>query len=328
MSKHLLNRRQFSARCAALGLSIPASSALIAVQANAQVPDTGAESSPAPRTVKFPDGTIVPALGQGSWHLAQGRHRLFLEEEAMRTGTTLGMTVIDTSRNYGDGRSERFIGRAIAGQRDRVFLVSKVQEDEIVKRGAVAIAAGEQVVLAPKGDVITRLCEQSLARLGTDYLDLYLLHSPVPQRYLSGVVAKFEQLRAAGKIRSWGVSNFNVDQMEELFRVPDGHRCATNQVRYSLRNRAIERDVLPWCAQHNMPVMASSPLGGIEYARQLLGERTLVELGSTHGCPAAAVALAFVMRSGNVIAIPESGNPEHVKENAVALSIGWIPATG
>jgi len=246
----------------------------------------------------------------------------------MRTGTTLGMTVIDTSRNYGDGRSERFIGRAIAGQRDRVFLVSKVQEDEIVKRGAVAIAAGEQVVLAPKGDVITRLCEQSLARLGTDYLDLYLLHSPVPQRYLSGVVAKFEQLRAAGKIRSWGVSNFNVDQMEELFRVPDGHRCATNQVRYSLRNRAIERDVLPWCAQHNMPVMASSPLGGIEYARQLLGERTLVELGSTHGCSAAAVALAFVMRSGNVIAIPESGNPEHVKENAVALSIGWIPATG
>jgi diketogulonate reductase-like aldo/keto reductase len=324
MNKHLLNRRQFGARCAALSLSIPASSAMVAVQARAQDLGTGAESNPAPRTVKFPDGTIVPALGQGSWHLGQGMHPLSLEEEAMRTGIALGMTVIDTSRNYGDGLSEKFVGRVIAGQRDRVFLVTKVQEDEIVQR-AGAVGAGEQPVLVPKGDVITRLCEQSLARLGTDYLDLYLLHSPVPKRYLSGVVAKFEQLRAAGKIRAWGVSNFNVDQMEELFRVPDGHRCATNQVRYSLRVRYFERDVLPWCAEHNMPVMAASPLGGVEYARALLGERTLVELGAMHGCSPAAVALGFVIRSGNVIAIPESGDPAHVKENAAALSIRWIP---
>jgi diketogulonate reductase-like aldo/keto reductase len=197
----------------------------------------------------------------------------------------------------------------IAGQRDRVFLVSKVQEDEIVKGW------------------FARSFEGSIARLGTDYLDLYLLHSPVPRRYLSGVVAKFEQLRVAGKIRAWGVSNFNVDQMEELFNVPDGHRCATNQVRYSLKNRYFERDVLPWCAQHNMPVMAASPLGGVEYARTLLGERTLVELGAMHGCSAAAVALAFVIRSGNVIAIPESGDPAHVKQNAAALSIRWIPAS-
>jgi len=281
---------------------------MIAVQASAQDLGTGAESNPAPRTVKFPDGTTVPALGQGSWHLGQKVHPLPVEEEAMRTGIALGMTVIDTSRNYGDGLSEKFVGRVIAGQRDRVFLVSKVQEDEIVK-GRFGLAF-----------------EGSLARLRTDYLDLYLLHSPVPSRYLSGVVAKFEQLRAAGKIRAWGVSNFNVDQMEELFRVPDGHRCATNQVRYSLRIRYFERDVLPWCAQHNMPVMAASPLGGVEYARALLGERTLVELGAMHGCSPAAVALAFVIRSGNVIAIPESGSPEHVKENAAALSIRWIPA--
>ena len=326
MNKDLLNRRQFSARCAALSLSVPAATAMMAVQANAQVPDAGAASKPAPRTVKFPDGTIVPALGQGSWHLAEGLHRASLEEEALRTGIALGMTVIDTSRNYADGKSEKLIGRVIAGQRDRVFLVSKVQEDEIVKTGAAAVAAGEQMVLASRGDVIARLCEGSLARLGTDHLDLYLLHSPVPKRYLSGVVASFEKLRAAGKIRAWGVSNFNVDQMEELLRVPDGHRCATNQVRYSLGNRAIERDVLPWCAERNMPVMAASPLGGIEYARQLLGQRTLVDLGAQHGCSTAAVALAFVMRSGNVIAIPESGNPEHVKENAAALSIRWIPA--
>ena len=309
LNKHLLNRRQFNARCAALSLSFPASSAMIAVQASAQDLGTGAESNPAPRTVRFPDGTTVPALGQGSWHLGQKVHPLSVEEEAMRTGIALGMTVIDTSRNYGDGLSEKFVGRVIAGQRDRVFLVSKVQEDEIVK-GRFGLAF-----------------EGSLARLRTDYLDLYLLHSPVPKRYLSGVVAKFEQLRAAGKIRAWGVSNFNVDQMEELFRVPDGHRCATNQVRYSLHNRYFERDVLPWCAQHNMPVMAASPLGGVEYARTLLGERTVVELGAMHGCSAAAVALAFVIRSGNVIAIPESGSPEHVKENAVALSIRWIPAS-
>ena len=309
MNKHLLNRRQFGARCAALSLSIPASSAMIAVQASAQDLGAGAESNPAPRTVRFPDGTTVPALGQGSWHLGQKVHPLSVEEEAMRTGIALGMTVIDTSRNYGDGLSEKFVGRVIAGQRDRVFLVSKVQEDEIVKGW------------------FARSFEGSIARLGTDYLDLYLLHSPVPSRSLSGVVAKFEQLRAAGKIRAWGVSNFNVDQMEELFRVPDGHRCATNQVRYSLKNRYFERDVLPWCAQHNMPVMAASPLGGVEYARTLLGERTLVELGAMHGCSAAAVALAFVIRSGNVIAIPESGSPEHVKENAAALSIRWIPAS-
>ena len=324
MNKHLLNRRQFGAHCAALGLSLPASSAMIATQARAQVPGPGVESQ-SPRTVKFPNGTIVPALGQGSWHLGQGLHPLAVEEEAMRTGIALGMTVIDTSRNYGEGRSEKFIGRVIAGQRDRVFLISKVQEDEIV-RSAPAIGAGERMVLPPKDDGIARAIEGSLDRLGTDYLDLYLLHSPVPKRYLSGVVAKFEQLRAAGKIRAWGVSNFDVEHMEELFSVPDGHRCATNQVRYSPRYRYYERDVLPWCAQHKMPVMAASPLGGIEDAHLLVGDRTLAQIGAGHGVTAAAVALAWVMRSGNVIAIPESGNPAHVKENAAALSIRWIPA--
>ena len=245
-----------SIRCALCGPRPVASfaTAMIAGQARAQVV-AAAESKPAPRTVKFPDGTIVPALGQGSWHLGQGRHPLSVEEEAMRTGIALGMTVIDTSRNYGEGGAPRnCVGRVIAGQRDRVFLVSKVQADEIVNRL-----------------VSQQSFDGSLTRLGTDYLDLYLLHSPVPSRYLAGIVAKFEQLRAAGKICAWGVSNFNVEQMEELFRVPDGHRCATNQVRYSLNNRSIERDVLPWCAQHNMPVMAASPLGGIEDAHIAVG---------------------------------------------------------
>jgi diketogulonate reductase-like aldo/keto reductase len=310
VNTHLLNRRQFGARCAAVGLSLPALSAMIAGQARAQEPGAAAESNTAPRTVKFSDGTIVPALGQGTWHLAEGRHPLTVEEEALRTGIALGMTVIDTSRNYGEGgAAEKLLGRAIAGQRERVFIVTKVQADEIVK------------------GFFARSFEGSIGRLGTDYIDLYMLHSPVPSRYLARTIANFEELRAAKKIRSWGVSNFNVEQMEELFKVPDGHRCATNQVRYSLSNPYFERDVLPWCAQHNMPVMAASPLGGIENARTLLGDKTLVQIAAQHGCSTAAAALAWVMRSGNVIAIPESGNPAHVKENAVAATIRWIPAS-
>jgi diketogulonate reductase-like aldo/keto reductase len=305
MNKRLLNRRQFSARCAAFGLAFPALSAVIAPQAAAQVPGTDAASKPAARTVKFPGGTTVPPLGQGCWHLGQGRHPLAVEEEALRTGISLGMTLIDTSGNYGSGRSEQFISHVIAGQRERIFLVSKVEGDQV------------------SGDGIARACAASLARLGSQYLDLYLLHWPVPSAQFPGVVAAFEQLRAAGKIRAWGVSNFNVSQMEDLFRVPDGRRCATNQVSYSLNNRRIERDVLPWCKEHKLPVMAYSPLGGDH--NLVVGDRTLAQIGTTHGCSAAAVALAWVIRSGSVIAIPESGSPEHVKENAAALSLALTP---
>src|SRR5205807_6615783 len=156
MHKHLLNRRQFSARCAAFGLSFPALSAMLAAQATAPVPGAGAASKPAARTVRLPDGATVPALGQGCWHLGQGRHPLAVEEEALRTGIALGMTLIDTSGNYGNGRSEQFISHVTAGQRDRVFLVSKVEPNQV------------------SGDGIARACEASLARLGTDHLDLYL----------------------------------------------------------------------------------------------------------------------------------------------------------
>ena len=301
MNKPLLNRRQFSARCAVLGFALPISSAMVAIEARAQVPGTGAASKPAVHMVKFPDGTTVPAIGQGSWHLGQGKHPRTVEEEALRAGIALGMTVIDTSENYGDGASEQFIGRAIAGQRDSVFLVTKVEPENT------------------SGDGITRACNASLARLRTDRLDLYLLHAPVPASRLPSVVAKFESLRAVGKIRAWGVSNFNVEQMEALFAVPDGPRCATNQVLYNLKNRYIERDLLPWCAQHNMPVMAYTPLGGDKSS--LARDPALAEVGSKQGYSAAAVALAWAIRSGNVIAIPESGSPAHVKENAAALTI-------
>jgi diketogulonate reductase-like aldo/keto reductase len=215
------------------------------------------------------------------------------------------MTLIDTAEMYGDGRSEKLIGRVIAGQRDRVFLISKVWPTHVTGNG------------------IARACDASLARLGTDHLDLYLLHWPSRDTDLSSIVAAFESLRAAEKIRAWGVSNFKVSDMEDLFRVSRGDRCTTNQVLYNLDNRGIEHDLLPWCEQHGMPVMAYSPLGGA--GASLLRDPTLARIGAAHNCSAAAVALAWAIRNGNVIAIPESGSAEHVKENAVALSLILTP---
>jgi diketogulonate reductase-like aldo/keto reductase len=209
--------------------------------------------------------------------------------------------LIDTAEMYGDGRSEKLIGGVITGQRDRVFLVSKVSPNHVTGNG------------------IARACEASLARLGTDHLDLYLLHWPSRDADLSSIVTAFESLRAAGKIHTWGVSNFKVSDMEDLFRVSRGDRCATNQVLYNLGNRGIEHDLLPWCERHRMPVMAYSPLGGA--GASLLRDPTLARIGAAHNCSAAAVAVAWTIRNGNVIAIPESGSADHVKENAVALSL-------
>jgi diketogulonate reductase-like aldo/keto reductase len=294
MNKHHLSRRHFNSLCA-VGLSLPVGGGIASVLA---------EDAP-PRTVKLPNSASVTAIGQGSARMGQGRHPETAEEEALRTGISLGMSLIDTSGDYGNGRSEKLIGRAIAGQRDRVFLVSKVEANEV------------------SGDGIARACQASLSRLGTNVLDLYLLHWPVPNSQFSDVVAGFEQLRASSKIRAWGVSNFSTSQMEALFRIPNGNRCATNQIPYSLNNRGIERDLLGWCKQHDLPVMAYSPLGG-ENSR-LITDHTLAQIGAAHGCSAAAVALAWAVRSGNVIAIPESGSPAHVTQNAVALSLTLTP---
>jgi len=288
-----LSRREFGGLCAALGASLPAGAMMAALSKSAL-----AAAGP---TVKLPDGTLAPALGQGSWHLGQGRHPDAVEEEALRTGLTLGMTLIDTAEVYGGGRSEQLVGRVIAGQRERVFLVSKVPPQHTAGNG------------------VARACQASLARLGTDHLDLYLLHWRGGEN-LAGVVAAFEELRTAGKIRAWGVSNFNVRDMEELFRIPHGDRCATNQVLYNLGSRGIERDLLPWCARRGMPVMGYTPLGN-----NLVRDPVLARIGAAHGCTAAAVALAWAIRGGNVIAIPESGSVEHVRENAVALSLALTP---
>ena len=294
----LLNRREFGGLCVAL--SSFATSSTLALDAASGVASTGAG-----RTVKFHDGTVVPVLGQGSGHVGQGRRSAADEEEALRTGVSLGMALIDTAESYGEGRSEELISHVIAGQRDRVFLVSKVETNHVTRDG------------------IARACEASLARLGTNYLDLYLLHWPVPSAEFSGIVAGFESLRVAGKMRAWDVSYFTVHQMEDLFQIPQGDRCTTNQVLYNLDDRGIEHELLPWCERHGMPVMAYSPLGGP--GASVLRDPTLARIGEAHGSSAAAVALAWTIRSGNVITIAESGSVPHVKENAVALSLTLTP---
>jgi diketogulonate reductase-like aldo/keto reductase len=307
MSNRSLNRRAFGQLCvkAVSTLGVLAGAATTPSRALALDAPASADSASNGRTVKFRDGVIATALGQGSAQLAQARHPRAQEEEALRTGLSLGMTLIDTAETYGDGKSETLIAGAIAGQRDRVFLVSKVQPGH-------ATAGG-----------MAHSCEASLTRLGTDHLDLYLLHWPVPAGKLPEVVAAFEDLRSAGKIRAWGVSNFTVGDMESLFSTPRGEHCATNQVPYNLGDRGAERDVLPWCQKHGMPIMAYSPLGGP--GARILRNSSLARIGAVHNCSAAAVALAWALRSGNVIAIPESGSAAHVKENAVALSLTLTP---
>jgi aryl-alcohol dehydrogenase-like predicted oxidoreductase len=199
----VLDRREFNAICVALSSVVTSS--------GPSTLDAATDPTGAGRSVKFRDGTVVSALGQGSARLAHGRRPQAEEEEALRTGLSLGMTLIDTAESYG---SEELIGRVIAGRRDRVFLVSKVISQS---RG---------------GNGIARACDASLTRLGTDYLDLYLLHWPNGITDFAGLVTAFENLRSAGKIRAWAVSNFNVNQLQKLFRVPQGDRCATNQVPY------------------------------------------------------------------------------------------------
>ena len=254
-----------------------------------------------PRTVDLRDGTIVTALGQGSARIGQGRRPAAEEEDALKVGLSLGLTLIDTAEIYGGGKAEELIGRAFAGKRDTVFLVSKVWPSHATPAG------------------IRNACTGSLSRLGTDHLDLYLLHWHHEVKDLAGVVETFEELRAEGLIRRWGVSNFGVADMDELFGVASGQNCAINQVPYSLADRAIERELLPWCAQHRMPIMAYSPLGG--HGSSVLQNPVLSRIASAHEQGAAAVALAWAMRAGNAVAIPESGSVAHVRENAAALSL-------
>ncbi len=266
----------------------------------ASVGGASASAEPATLTVKLPDGSRVPALGQGSAALATGRHPIAQEEEALRTGIALGMTLLDTAEIYGRGNAEKTIGRVIAGQRDKVFVVSKVWPSHATADG------------------IRSACKASLARLATNYLDVYLLHWRTGVQDLAPVVQTFEALRKEGQIRRWGVSNFAVSDMEDLFRVPGGNACATNQVPYNLADRRIEHGLTAWCDSHAIPIMAYSPLGR---GGELLRNAGLARVAERHQSHPATVALAWTIRSGRAIAIPESGSSAHVRENASAMSL-------
>jgi diketogulonate reductase-like aldo/keto reductase len=250
------------------------------------------------RQVTLPGGETVPALGQGTWQMAGERARRAEEIAALRLGVELGMTLIDTAEMYGEGKTEELVGEALAGLRDRAFLVSKVYPHNASRQGVIDA------------------CERSLRRLKTDRLDLYLLHwrGSIP---LSQTVAGLEALRRDGKIRHWGVSNFDTGDMEELFAIPGGTACATNQILYNLSRRGPEYELLPWMAERRIPAMAYSP---IEQGR-LPRNAALSEIARKHGATEYQVALAWVMRRPDVIAIPKAGRAEHVRENRKAADI-------
>jgi diketogulonate reductase-like aldo/keto reductase len=251
------------------------------------------------RTVRLPDGTEVAALGQGTWHMGEGERPPAQEAAALRLGIELGMTLIDTAEMYGDGRAEQVVAEAVAGMRDRVFIVSKVYPHNATRSGTRAA------------------CERSLKRLGTDRIDLYLLHWRGSAPFAE-TVAEFEKLRAAGKIRHWGVSNLDVADLEAVLAAPGGAACATNQVLYNPEHRGIEFDLLPWCAARRMPIMGYSPVG---QAGRLLRAPALLRAAERHGVTAAQVAIAWSLRRPEVISIPKAGDTVHVRQNAAAAAI-------
>ncbi|AZP42154.1 aldo/keto reductase [Rahnella aquatilis] len=255
------------------------------------------------KTVQLPDGTTVPAIGQGTWYMGERNSDLRAEVKALQQGLDAGMTLIDTAEMYADGGAERVVGEAISGRRDDVFLVSKVYPHHA--GGAKAIAA----------------CEQSLKRLKTDCLDLYLLHwrGSIP---LHDTVTAMEKLQQSGKIQRWGVSNLDTDDMQALWKIPGGNACMTNQVLYHAAARGIEFDLLPWCEEHSVPVMAYCPLAQAGKLRHdVLTAPVMQEIANARGVSSAQIALAWVTRTGNVIAIPKAVQPQHVKDNAVALTL-------
>lgn len=250
------------------------------------------------RTTTLPSGETVPVLGQGTWFMGDHRNRRDEEIATLRTGLDLGMTLIDTAEMYGDGASEELVGEAIAGRRDEVFLVSKVLPSNASRNGTIAA------------------CERSLRRLGTDRLDLYLLHWRGRTPFAETIEA-FEKLQRDGKIRRWGVSNMDVHDMKELLRAPGGDAVATNQVLYNLTRRGIEFDLLPQAQQRGLPLMAYSP---IEQGR-LSHYPEVQDIAERHGVTPAQVALAWVLRQQGVIAIPKASKTEHVRQNRAALDL-------
>jgi diketogulonate reductase-like aldo/keto reductase len=261
------------------------------------------------KKIELPDGERVPALGQGTWRMGENKNARADEVAALRLGIDLGMTLIDTAEMYGEGEAEKVVADAIDGQRDRVFIVTKVYPHNASRTE------------------LPKACERSLKRLRIEVIDLYLLHwrGDIP---LEETVETFEKLRDAVKIRRWGVSNFDLDDMKELFAIENGARCGANQVLYNLQHRQIEFDLLPLITSHSSlftcPVMAYSPVG---HGRGLLKNTTLKKIAKRHdatcragasreGWTSAQIALAWVLRKDGVVAIPKASNEKHVRENA------------
>jgi diketogulonate reductase-like aldo/keto reductase len=251
------------------------------------------------RTVRLPDGTEVAALGQGTWRMGEGHRTRAEEADALRLGLDLGMTLIDTAEMYGDGGAEEVVGAAVAGRRSDAFIVTKVYPHHASRRG------------------VAEACARSLKRMRIERIDLYLLHwrGRVP---LAETVAGFEDLRGAGNIAAWGVSNLDTAELVELRRVPNGTACAADQVLYNPEARGVEFDLLPWCAGHAMPVMAYSPVG---QGGALLRSPALLAAARRHHATPAQVAIAWALRQPGVIVIPKAGEPAHVRDNAAAAAL-------
>jgi diketogulonate reductase-like aldo/keto reductase len=250
------------------------------------------------RTVTLKSGDQVPVLGLGTWRMGERNSERAAEVVAIKLGLELGVTLIDTAEMYGDGGAEEVVAEAMAGRRDGLFIVSKVYPHNASRAGTMAA------------------CERSLKRLKTDRLDLYLLHwrGAVP---LAETVEAFERLRRDGKIRNWGVSNLDTDDMDELAGVKNGGNCTANQVLYHLGSRGIEWRLLDTCRQSNIMVMAYSPLG----QGHLLRQPALKSIAAKHGVDPAAIALAWVLRQPGVVTIPKAVRPEHVRANLQALDV-------
>ena len=252
------------------------------------------------RTVALSDGKRVPVLGQGTWRMGESKSAHAREVAALRLGIELGMSLIDTAEMYGDGRAEEIVAEAIHGQHHGIFVVTKVYPHNA------------SFVELPKA------CERSLKRLRIDAIDLYLLHWRQRTPPLQEAVDTFEKLHASGKIKRWGVSNFDVDDMEEPLSLEHGRKCAANQVLYNLQNREIEFDLLPRSQANKIPIMAYSPVG---HSGALLKNSVLNKIGTAHDATPAQIALAWVLRQPEVIAIPKASTETHVRDNAASLKI-------
>jgi diketogulonate reductase-like aldo/keto reductase len=248
--------------------------------------------------VRLPNGISVPALGQGTWMMGERASEASREVESLKRGIELGMTLIDTAEMYAEGGAERIVAKAIEGQRDRIFLVSKVYPWNASRRGTIDA------------------CRRSLDRLKIDRIDLYLLHWR-GEHPLAETVEAFERLKADGEIGAWGVSNFDTDDMEELVSVPHGGNVTANQILYNLNRRGPEFDLIPWCRQRNIPIMAYSPVD----QGALVANADLIHLAKAYQTTPAQIALTFLIRQGNIIAIPKTSSVHRVEENRTTMEL-------